>query len=108
MASDRVHAHPDGSARLRVRLTPNAARDAIVGWDFDAAGSSHLKCRVRAVPEKGKANAALIRLIARKLAIPKTRIAVLGGATARLKTLGIADGASHAQAFEVLLTGDGA
>ena len=44
-----------------------------------------LKARVRAAPSEGEANAALCRLLAKALGIPPGRVAVVGGATSRLK-----------------------
>ena len=72
---------------LHVRLTPRSARDAVEGLDTAADGRSHLKARVRAVPEDGKANKALVRLVARELGLPASAIAIVAGETARLKTL---------------------
>ena len=82
---------PDGLV-LAVRLTPGAARDAIEGWRADAAGARHLAVRVRAVPEKGRANAALIALLGKVLGIPKRDIDVIRGATSRLKTVQVTAG----------------
>lgn len=72
---------------LFVRLTPKAASDALDGVEATADGRCHLKARVRAVPEKGAANAALGKLVAKALAVPGSSIAVVAGGTARLKTL---------------------
>ena len=55
--------------RFRVRLTPKGGRDAIEGWWRDAAGRSALKARVAAPPEDGKANTALISLVAQTLEV---------------------------------------
>lgn len=55
----------------------------------DAAGHTYLKVSVTAVPEKGRANAALIKLLAQKLGLPKTSISLIAGETSRLKTLHI-------------------
>jgi uncharacterized protein YggU (UPF0235/DUF167 family) len=44
---------------------------------------------MRAVPVDGKANAALIALMAKRLDVPKSSITLVGGDTARLKTLDI-------------------
>lgn len=74
---------------FHVRLTPGASRDEIVAWQSDAADRLHLAVRVRSVPEKGKANAALLALLAKRLAIPKRDIDVIRGATSRLKTVRI-------------------
>lgn len=49
-----------------------------------------LRLRVAAVPDKGKANAAVIALLAKALGVPKSAIAVTSGETARLKTVRIA------------------
>lgn len=72
---------------LRVRLTPKSARDGIEGVETAADGRSHLKARVRAVPEDGKANKALVKLLGKELGIPAGAIAIASGETARLKTL---------------------
>ncbi len=72
---------------LHVRLTPKSAADALEGVEATADGRSHLKARVRAVPEKGAANAALERLLAKALGVPPSSVSVTGGATSRLKTV---------------------
>ena len=46
--------------------------------------------RVRAVPEDGKANEALIALLAKTLAVPKSHLRIVSGATSRLKRIAIA------------------
>lgn len=74
---------------LFVRLTPKAASDALDGVETTADGRCHLKARVRAVPEKGAANGALEKLVAKTLAVPASSVAVVAGGTARLKTLRI-------------------
>jgi uncharacterized protein (TIGR00251 family) len=79
----------DDHLRLAVRLTPNGGRDAIDGIEADAEGEAFLKARVTAVPEKGKANKALILLIAKSLRIPKSSVSLVSGETARKKILRI-------------------
>jgi uncharacterized protein YggU (UPF0235/DUF167 family) len=89
---------------LRVRLTPRGGRDAIDGIETLADGSAVLKARVSAAPEKGLANAALENLIAKALRVPKSAVAVVGGKTARLKTVRVeGDGARLASACKALL-----
>ncbi len=86
---------------LFVRLTPKSSMDAISGIATSADGSVHLLARVRAVPEKGAANAALERLLARTLGLPPSTIKVVSGATSRLKTVRLSgDTASIARAIE--------
>ncbi|AYG60829.1 DUF167 domain-containing protein [Rhizobium jaguaris] len=75
--------------RLSVRLTPNGGRDAIDGVETGADDESYLKVRVSAVPEKGKANKALIVLLAKKLGIAKSAVSLISGDTARKKILRI-------------------
>lgn len=79
----------NGAFRLAVRLTPKGGRDAVEGWMQDSAGDIYLKARVRAVPEDGKANAALIALMAKTLDVAKSDICLIAGATSRLKRLEI-------------------
>ncbi|MBT9370690.1 DUF167 domain-containing protein [Rhizobium sp. CSW-27] len=75
--------------RLAVRLTPNASRDGIEGLETAADGECWLKARVTAVPEDGKANKALIQLMAKALRLPKSSISLIAGETARKKILRI-------------------
>ncbi len=79
----------DDHIRLSVRLTPNAGRDGVEGIESDAAGEAYLKARVTAVPEKGKANKALIGLLSKSLKISKSSFEILSGDTARKKILRI-------------------
>jgi len=78
-----------GGLRLFVRLTPRSSRDAVEGPVTLDDGRVVLKVRVRAVPEKGRANAALIKLIAKKLDVARSGVTIAAGATARLKSLRI-------------------
>jgi uncharacterized protein (TIGR00251 family) len=78
-----------GGLDLFVRLTPKSARDALEGIESLADGQCVLKCRVRSVPEDGKANAALIALLAKQLKTPASRMKIAAGATSRSKTLHI-------------------
>jgi len=76
-------------AVLAVRLTPRGGRDAVDGWAADADGRPYLKVRVSAPPVEGEANAALVALLAKRLAVPRSAVRVASGATARLKRLEI-------------------
>lgn len=73
--------------RLTVRLTPRGGRDAIDGVETLADGRPILKIRVRAAPSEGQANAALVALLARELALPRSAVTLVAGTTARLKTV---------------------
>jgi uncharacterized protein YggU (UPF0235/DUF167 family) len=89
---------------LSVRLTPRGGRDAIEGVETLSDGRAVLKARVRAVPEDGNANAALLKLVAGHLGLPVARVSLTGGATSRLKTLRIeADERTVAAAFAAVL-----
>jgi uncharacterized protein YggU (UPF0235/DUF167 family) len=72
---------------IRVRLTPRGGRDALEGVEILADGQSVLKARVRAAPEKGLANAALEKVVADALGVPKSTVWVAAGGTARIKTV---------------------
>ena len=77
---------PDG-VRLSVRLTPKASRNGIGAVAAEADGAAVLKVMVTVVPEDGKANAALIALLAKSWKIAKSSISITAGATDRRKTL---------------------
>jgi uncharacterized protein len=72
-----------------VRLTPKGGRDAIEGVERLADGRCVLKARVKAVASDGAANDALERLMARSLEVPPRDVALVGGATSRIKRLQI-------------------
>jgi len=101
----------DGPVRLRkdgidlfVRLTPKSSAEALEGAGTAADGRRHLKARVRAVPEKGAANTALEKLLARTLGVPATAVSVVAGGTARLKCVCVqGDPAALAARAEALL-----
>lgn len=76
-----------------VRATPNASKDAVELPEQDAAGRTHLKVRVRAIPDKGKANKAVEKLLATHFKMPKSHVSVVKGSTDRLKTIRISGGA---------------
>lgn len=89
---------------VAVRLTPKGGRDAVEGIEQRDDGQCVLKVRVRAAPSEGEANAALIALIARALGVPQRDIALVAGASARLKRLRIAGhGPTLAAALEKIV-----
>jgi uncharacterized protein (TIGR00251 family) len=75
--------------RLMVRLTPRGGRNALGGIREDEAGRAQLLARVSSPPVEGAANAALIKLVAKTLGLPKSAVTLAAGETARVKTLEI-------------------
>lgn len=88
--------------RLTVRVTPNASNDEIQGRAVDDAGREFLKLKVRAVPEGGKANRAVEKLLAKALKLPKSAVRVVTGETSRIKGVDIdtEDGSAAARQIE--------
>lgn len=75
--------------RVLVRLTPKGGPDGFDGIEALADGRDVVKARVRAAPEDGAANAALIGLIAKTLGLAKSHVAIASGHTSRVKTVEI-------------------
>lgn len=71
---------PAASTRLRLRVSPGAGRAGIVGPYGDA-----WKVRVTAAPEGGRANEAVLRLVAETLALPRSAVTLVSGHSAREK-----------------------
>lgn len=67
---------------FKVKVIPKASRSEIVKWEQD-----ELKIRLAAVPEKGEANAELLRYLALVFAIGKSKIHLMQGETSRHKRL---------------------
>lgn len=80
----------EGGIVLWLRLTPKGGRDAIEGVEALADGRMVVKARVRAAPEDGRANQALIELIAKALRVSRGSVSIVSGHTGRLKKLSIA------------------
>lgn len=94
----------DDGVHLFVRLTPKGGVDRIESAEVSADGRSHLKARVRAVPEKGAANKALEKLVAGWVGVPAGSVVVVAGGTARLKTVLVkGDPAELGASIETLL-----
>lgn len=66
-------------AEIAVRVTPKASRNAVV------VEGGAIRVYVTAVPEGGKATAAVVRLLAKALGVAKSRLTLLRGETARDK-----------------------
>ncbi len=87
-ARDFFKLTPDG-AQIFVRASPSAAKDEITGLWQGADDERRLAVKVAAPPDKGKANAAIIKLLAKALGVAKSTLSVSAGETARLKTITI-------------------
>jgi uncharacterized protein len=72
----------EASTRLRLRVAPGARRNELVGRHGDG-----WKVRVTAAPEGGRANEAVLDLLARSLGIPRRSLTIVSGLTAREKVV---------------------
>lgn len=75
------------SQKITVKLTPGAKKNEVLGWEEDLFGERALKVHVTAIPEKGKANKALIALLSKHWKTAKSNIEIIRGETSRTKTL---------------------
>jgi uncharacterized protein (TIGR00251 family) len=78
-------------ASINLRVTPSASRDALVGWQGDV-----LRLRVAAPAQRGKANEAVLRLLAAVLGIERRRLRIVRGQTSRQKVVSV-DGLDEAE-----------
>ena len=72
------------TARFKVKVVPGSSRNEIVGWLGDA-----LKIKVMAPPEKGKANEAVVELLAAALGIATDDIIVVSGHSSPAKVVAV-------------------
>ena len=87
-----------GGVLLGIRLTPKSSQDEVSGVEiFD--GAQVLKARVRAVPQEGHANDALVKLIAKWLGVPPSTVTVVQGGKSRLKQVRIVGDADSLMAL---------
>lgn len=93
----------DGIA-ISVRVTPKSAHARIDGIGMDAEGRAHLRLRVTEAPEKGKANEAVARLLAKALGVPKSAVEIASGETGRVKVVTIRGTGLASQALHDRLT----
>jgi uncharacterized protein len=97
-----VRATEDG-VEIHVRLTPKSAHDKIDGVETRGE-DPFLKVRVRAVPEGGKANSALEKLLSDWVSLARGRVTLKSGHTARIKTIAISgDPVELTQTIESLI-----
>lgn len=76
--------------RVRLRVTPRASSAAVRGVVADDAGRAALAVQVTAAPEDGRANDAVVALLARQWRLPRSALTVAQGAAARIKILHVA------------------
>lgn len=91
--------------RVRVRLTPKSSRDEIGGLEEGPDGPV-IKAKVRAIADKGKANQALVKLVAKWVALPQSEISLVSGQKSRFKTLEIAGNPERLTAQIAALLGE--
>ena len=70
--------------RLTVKVVPGSSRDQIVGW-LGAA----LKIKVTAPPEKGRANEAVIAILAERLGLREDDVQIVAGHSTATKEVAI-------------------
>ncbi len=70
------------TTRLRLRVSPGATRTELAGRHGDA-----WKVRVSAAPERGRANDAVVDLIAERLRLPRAAVSLVSGRTSRDKVI---------------------
>ena len=76
--------------RVAVRLSPRGRADRLDGIARLADGAAVLKAAVTAPPADGRANDALLRLLAREWGVPRRDLAIVGGQKSRSKTIHVA------------------
>lgn len=74
---------------LNVRVTPKAAANRIK-VEHLADGSQLIRVYVTTVPEDGKANREVIKLLAKQLGLPKSSLTITHGLTSKDKVIKIA------------------
>lgn len=74
---------------LRVKVIPRSAHTEMAG----AMADGMLKIRIAAPPERGKANAELVRFLAGYYGVAAGRVSIVSGHTAALKIVRLPDGA---------------
>jgi uncharacterized protein YggU (UPF0235/DUF167 family) len=82
-SAEAIRALLDEEGRLALRVTPGARSEGL------ELAEGRLLAKVRAKPEDGKANAAVIDLVAKGLGVAPSRLVLLRGATSRDKVLGL-------------------
>lgn len=74
---------------LRIKVIPKSNKNEIVETFTDADGEETIKIRIKAAPEKGKANAELIKFLSKQFGVPRAAIFIISGKSERLKLIKI-------------------
>lgn len=83
-SADALRALIDDQGRLALRVTPGARSESI-----QIGGDGRLLVKVRAKPESGKANEAVLQILAEALGLATSRLHMLRGATGRDKLVSV-------------------
>jgi uncharacterized protein len=81
----------DGLLLFNVKVVPRSSKTQVAG-----IYNGMLKVRLSAVPEKGKANEALIEFLSDKLNVPKAYVTITSGLTAKIKQVSVKNVTQHA------------
>ena len=73
---------------IRIRVTPKTSSNRVV-QDVDENGAPLLRVYVTTVPEDGKANQAVLKLLSREMKIPKSALEIIQGIRGRDKVVRI-------------------
>ncbi len=84
---------------LHVRVTPKSGRDEISGLVASVTGNVALVIKVTAIPDKGKANQAVIEVLAKALHVSKSSFRLASGETSRDKVIEVLDNFDTIAAF---------
>jgi uncharacterized protein (TIGR00251 family) len=76
--------------RVAIRVTPRAKVDRLLGITAAADGARMLQASVTAPARDGRANEALLELLARAWHLPRRNLSIVAGATSRRKTVRVA------------------
>lgn len=72
-----------------IHAIPKSPQNAIEGWEEDATGQRWLRVRVQGAPEEGKANAALLKFLAKTWGVRASSLSVVQGEKSRYKRVQI-------------------
>ncbi|MEL6921633.1 MAG: DUF167 domain-containing protein [Pseudomonadota bacterium] len=99
----RIGRRDADTIQIFLKVTPNAADDAVGHVERQADESLRLCLRVRAAPDNGAANTAVIKLLSRHFGLAKSGLTLTHGETSRLKTVVAPDSQALRDQLEALL-----